>query len=149
MLFHSMWRVTFNNPSEFLSSQASAVEPGGEVVRWGNAIIECSMGFPWFGWNVSMYPFPLSRTIKVGGFGGGKRPTLEELRKLNEPGDRSTWCDVGIWLDDGILVKECRSFGPGSFACFVLNAFLIVFVSAKGPDEQLGGEKKVGPYFNL
>ena len=57
-----------------------------------------SSNAPWvwrFGWNVSMYPFPLSRTIKVGGFGGGKRPTLEELRKLNEPGDRST-CD-GCW----------------------------------------------------
>jgi len=39
-------------------TKASAVEPGGETVR----------------------------TIKVGGFGGGKRPTLEELRKLNEPG---------------------------------------------------------------
>ena len=38
----------------------------------------------------------LPRTIKVGGFGGGKRPTLEELRKLNEPGDRFT-CDVGFF----------------------------------------------------
>lgn len=75
-------------------SQASAVEPGGETVRWGGewlGIMECLRC-----WLECVLP----RTIKVGGFGGGKRPTLEELRKLNEPGDRFT-CDVGIWVDDG------------------------------------------------
>ena len=70
-----------------------------------------SLHFNW--WNI------WNRTIRVGGFGGG-RPTLAELRKLNEPGLGIK--PAGSWLREGIENMDGSSILGAlldDFGCFL------------------------------